>query len=396
MPASRWRVTSALLVVFAALTVASGSRSAADDGAYSVSWDAAGLRDPGSDLLITHKLHGKNKPMEVGRLLFKGVNRRKQAPGFSARLAPRVELSGNPKRPPDGRIRPPGWEDDRGYTRLMLLPYTMGGNGHDARNLVTVHRATVAPRFATIMSRIHHAIKKDGKTVEFRVTPVYRDAGKPGSLIIKADIPLEGDKYEVTIANEAPPPLVGPEFTERGVLPQITHLKRIMPPPRKPVSTGTPAQWQAVEKRLTLTLPEDYKQFVGTYGAGSINGHIFIANPFSERDWDNLVERVRSKAAALRHWKQEHPKDIPYDVWPTPGGLLPLGSTDVGDNLFWRTRGKPDAWTIVLSSRGGDGWVELDCGLAAFLRRMFQEDIQVGFWPPEWLRPAFRQHTDEE
>jgi hypothetical protein len=342
-------------------------------------------KDPTRDLEILHqRCRGDEIVAQVGRILITRLNRRGQARGVEARLSKAVVTAG-PARPVDGRIRPPGWEDDKGLTRLMLFPYQLGGSGLDARNLVTVHRATVVPKFNAVVDRIHDAIVKRGETVQFSVTPKYRDGGRPVSLVIEANIPIDGDKKTVTIANDPPKQGKDAAVTETD----LARLVRVMPPPRKPTATGSAEEWKALETRLGMTFPEDFKQFIARYGAGEINGFIRVGNPFHFRNLDEYEKGVRGRLETYRGLRADDPKAWPYRAWPAPGGLFPLGSTANGDEILWHTTGKSEGWTVLLWSRGGDGFQDCGCGWTAFLRRLFEEDVQVGFWPPPFIRPEF-------
>jgi hypothetical protein len=334
--------------------------------------------------IVHERCRGDEIVAQVGWILIGGLNRQRQARGVQARLGGDAVTAGL-AHPVDGRIRPPGWEDDKGLTRLMLFPYKLGGSGFDPRNLVAVHRASVVPKFNAVLDRIHHAIVERGGTVEFRVTPEYRGDGQPVALVIKANTPIDGGRTSVTIANEAPKP-----GREAGVLKtDLARLARIMPPPRKPTATGSAKEWRALEKRLGMTFPEDFKRFIGRYGSGEINDFIRIDTPFHSGNLDDYEKRVRGRLETYRGLRADDPKAWRYPAWPAPGEIFPLGSTANGDEILWRTAGKPGEWTVLLWSRGGDGFQDCGCGWTAFLRRLFEEDVQVGFWPPQFIRPVF-------
>lgn len=50
----------------------------------------------------------------------------------------------------------------------------------------------------------------------------------------------------------------------------VAKLKKLIPPPEKPLEVGTPAKWSKIEKQLGITLPEDYRDFIFTYGSASL------------------------------------------------------------------------------------------------------------------------------
>ena len=59
---------------------------------------------------------------------------------------------------------------------------------------------------------------------------------------------------------------------------------------------------------------------------------------------------VEEKAvlAAYRQTRARFPGRLPWPPFPEPGGVLPLGRTDNGDELYWVTQGQPDQWPVAL------------------------------------------------
>src|SRR5262249_3636285 len=142
--------------------------------------------------------------------------------------------------------------------------------------------------------------------------------------------------------------------------------------------------------RLGVTFPEDFKQFISRYGAGEINDFIRIDNPFHRGNLADYEKDVRENLQRYRGQRARDPKVWPYRAWPAAAGSFPLGSTSNGDEILWRTSGKGKEWTVLLWSRGGSGFHDCGCGWTAFLRRLFEEDVQVGFWPPNCILPVFQ------
>lgn len=82
-------------------------------------------------------------------------------------------------------------------------------------------------------------------------------------------------------------------------------------------------------------------------------------------------------------WTDE---ELPYPMWPAPGGLIPFGGTDNGDFLFWLQKGAPDDWCVVVWDRGMQEFEVLNCGLTAFLAGLATDKVApAGF--PESLLP---------
>lgn len=145
----------------------------------------------------------------------------------------------------------------------------------------------------------------------------------------------------------------------------IAALCEIMPPPAdRSESTGS---WDEVEARLGTRLPQDYKEFIATYGSGNIGSMpVTVNSPFaSEPSW-NLMAAAEGIAGAYR-LLQEGGYEMAYQLNPVAGGLLPWGTTGNGDYLHWKTEGDPDDWHVIV-------W---DCGLSEF--RAFERMNLVGF-----------------
>lgn len=395
------RKTSALQAWAVTIVVAVGQEGAAGEPmsktsagvSVGLSFDPMARKDPTKEAILCFLEVRDEKRTEVGFVHMEGVNRLGQATGISAKVTARC-LGFGGQQGPTGDYDPPGWAYDQGMTRLTLFPYRMGGYGDYRQGLVAVYRATVVPKFEAVVDRLYAGMK-DGAAVEFSITPVYRDGPQPSALVIRADVPLtDGGAKEVTIANErAPAPPVQPR--QPGELPEVTRLKRLLKPPKAPRFVGTPEAWTALEKQLGLTFPEDYGQFVATYGDGAIGSADFadvfrIATPFSAREGNNFEKVMKARLELYREERHRAPAATPGPPWPEAGGLLPFGSTSNGDVLYWRTRGAPAAWTVVIQERGGDMFFDSGCNLATFLSRAIEEEFQARFLLPSYLRrPVF-------
>src|SRR5262245_21158904 len=118
-------------------------------------------------------------------------------------------------------------------------------------------------------------------------------------------------------------------------------LEKLLGPPRH---TTTSIDWVSVERELGTELPDDYKRFVSSYGAGTIDSFLSIFAPGGRTQWVDLVWRSRDHDGTFVRRREQHP---PFDAFPAPGGLLAFGQTDNGDVLYWRTEGAPSQWTVL-------------------------------------------------
>jgi hypothetical protein len=125
----------------------------------------------------------------------------------------------------------------------------------------------------------------------------------------------------------------------------LDELRLALPPPRRPFDTE--GDWHAIEAAIKLRLPTDYKAFLASYGTGMVNNCLEVINPLRVRTdvrkwWTNWAECYHS----ISEFRQ-----VPYPVFPEPGGLLPFGTFGDVDILNWRTAGEPEDWPFVYYDR---------------------------------------------
>jgi hypothetical protein len=128
----------------------------------------------------------------------------------------------------------------------------------------------------------------------------------------------------------------------------LERLRRLLPPPAEAQEPGRPDGWPAVEAALGTGLPSDFKAFTELYGSGKVDDFLYLFNPFTQRpDGNLLVERDRV-LAGYRQTRARFPDRLAWPPFPEEGGVLPLGRTDNGDELYWVTQGQPGDWPVAL------------------------------------------------
>jgi hypothetical protein len=75
----------------------------------------------------------------------------------------------------------------------------------------------------------------------------------------------------------------------------FAQLRGLVPPPAQPVEAADIGAFAAVEERLGLRLPSDYKCLVCAYGTGSWKNFLWVLSPFARR---NLPTDGRIAASA--------------------------------------------------------------------------------------------------
>ena len=183
------------------------------------------------------------------------------------------------------------------------------------------------------------------------------------------------------------------------MIPSVEKLVKLEPPPVSPVASGTPERWQAVESKLGLRLPNDYKVFTSLYGVGHWLNFMEIMNPFCS--WQHaqapdFYKWVEKRLDGLDEGAKFRPAySAPFFRHPAPNGLFPFAYDDNGGTICWQVSGQPDLWRIVcLDSKMSERCETFDMSLTGFLAALLSEEIfprtfNQSIFPIR--RPAFRQ-----
>jgi hypothetical protein len=171
-------------------------------------------------------------------------------------------------------------------------------------------------------------------------------------------------------------PSARPSF-EPSVLPlQWERLRRLLPPPDRPVAVAGLDDRDRIEASLEVRLPADYWWFQASYGAGTLGGDLRVFAPAE------LAERHGRFADVLALVGERRPGEVPFPVRPGPGGLLAWGGTDAGVMGFWLTAGPdPDVWPIVARDATRSEWFTHRGPLAWFLADLMDGAVTVSFLP---------------
>jgi hypothetical protein len=124
----------------------------------------------------------------------------------------------------------------------------------------------------------------------------------------------------------------------------IDRLASLMPPPTEPTYPGSRAEWESLQKKLGLQFPEDYYSLLNAYGSGRfLAGEFKVANPFDPGDSAFADVELRT----LRDRRDNAASEVPYPLFPEPGGLYPFGIDGNGNTFLWLTQGKSETWPIA-------------------------------------------------
>jgi hypothetical protein len=168
-------------------------------------------------------------------------------------------------------------------------------------------------------------------------------------------------------------------------------LVRLVPPPLRTVAVPN---WEAVEARLGVRLPGDYKWLIERYGPGSF-GFLQVLLPESSIENVRLEHQAKQTAEGLDYLR-ESGMDIPYQN----AELLPFAGTNNGDFCYWlrHPADDPDAWTVVVGERSaGPEWSTFDGGVVEFLYAVLSGRHQVSVFPEDFPseEPTFEPYDDE-
>ena len=84
----------------------------------------------------------------------------------------------------------------------------------------------------------------------------------------------------------------------------IADLKAVLPPPAALSELGRPDQWNDVEQQLGTRLPDDYKDYINSYGTGMISSYLVVYNAFSAFPTVNLLQQSMAVLGAYEEMRR--------------------------------------------------------------------------------------------
>lgn len=168
----------------------------------------------------------------------------------------------------------------------------------------------------------------------------------------------------------------------------LERLRSIVPPPAEPLEPGVPDQWPRVEAELGTGLPDDFKRFTELYGSGKFDDFLYLLNPFAADPAGSLLGARDTMLEAYAETRAKFPERLPLPPWPQPGGLLPLGRSDNGNELYWLTEGSPAAWPVVAFAGRSTQHEVHRHPVTGFLALLLSGKLQTSVFPDSFLRRA--------
>ncbi len=176
--------------------------------------------------------------------------------------------------------------------------------------------------------------------------------------------------------------------------PELDRLLRVLPAPTAPAEGPRAGDWGAVEARLDLVLPSDYKVFIERFGSGVIDRFLWILDPFSANENIRFPDASERQHAILRWLRAQGTERLPYPVYPEPGGVVLWGETANGDCFYWITSdGPPDDWSVTVNEARAPNWHDHPGPMTAFLADLLDRTESVDFFPAVFpsAQPSFER-----
>ena len=146
-------------------------------------------------------------------------------------------------------------------------------------------------------------------------------------------------------------------------------LQRLMPPLSDSELT---VDWDALSQSWGRRFPADYREFMTTYGTGTIQNFLSIASP-DPKEAPGQGGMVDETATAELLWTQVRRSPELADITPA---LIAWGASAGADSLCWDASDEdPDKWPVLVVTRGDAIWRRYDCGMVEFLTRTLQGDF---------------------
>jgi hypothetical protein len=145
----------------------------------------------------------------------------------------------------------------------------------------------------------------------------------------------------------------------------LRSLLQALPVPRSPVMNTV--DWPRVERDLGLELPPDYREFIATYGNGTIAAFLNVFHPTTPNEFVNLATQARVRAEAVRDFG--YPEEARQ--------LFAWGCTDNGDVCFWRMVGPSARWPVVVHESRLGSVEEFAMTMSEFLAATIRGEVVV-------------------
>ncbi len=144
--------------------------------------------------------------------------------------------------------------------------------------------------------------------------------------------------------------------------------------------------WEKVEYNLGFSLPKDYKDFIDYYGTGGVNNFFWLHTPFTNVGHMNFEKHGQLMLETYQHVKELYPELYIHEIYPNKNGILPIGYTDNGDEIYWKTNDETSLWQIIVYDNLGERIIEYPMGMAEWIYRLVSKEINCEIFPDDFIQ----------
>ncbi|MGW1913227.1 SMI1/KNR4 family protein [Streptomyces sp. NPDC002076] len=154
------------------------------------------------------------------------------------------------------------------------------------------------------------------------------------------------------------------------------HVRRLISMLGADTSGAQQQDWSGIESELQVRLPTDYKEFIEQVGGGRIDSYLYVLAPSSPNQHYDLAKLTAEREEAYEDIFDF--EDKPAELEPEGSRIIPWGTTDNGEWLFWRILPdqEPDEYAVLINEARGEGWEFHELGFAQYLTAVLEGDIQ--------------------
>lgn len=154
------------------------------------------------------------------------------------------------------------------------------------------------------------------------------------------------------------------------------HARHLMEILGADSATTRQQDWSGIESELHVQLPDDYKEFIEQAGGGWVDGYLYILAPSSPNQHYDLAKAAEEREEAYEDLFEFEEK--PAQLETAGSRIIPWGTTDNGEWLFWRTLPgqEPAEYAVLINEARGERWEFHELGFAEFLAAVLEGEIQ--------------------
>jgi hypothetical protein len=148
--------------------------------------------------------------------------------------------------------------------------------------------------------------------------------------------------------------------------------------------------WDSSRAEVGFDFPEDFRDFIDTYGSVVLNNLLSIWSPqiaprrfnapsglsgFSNYVW--FCSKEGGQGILRERLRSRWPEGQPYPVWPERGGLILWGRSPRKHQCYWVTEGDDsNSWPIVVWFDETE-WLRFDMSFSQFLLEVVMGESEL-------------------